>query len=61
MNSVLVTGCAGFIGFHLSNRLLELGFRVVGLDNLSPYYDEGLKAARPGDSSIKERLSFRQG
>jgi UDP-glucuronate 4-epimerase len=46
MNSVLVTGCAGFIGFHVSSRLLELGFRVTGLDNLSPYYDDGLKAAR---------------
>jgi len=46
MNSVLVTGCAGFIGFHVSSRLLELGFRVIGLDNLSPYYDDGLKAAR---------------
>jgi UDP-glucuronate 4-epimerase len=46
MDRVLVTGCAGFIGFHLSNKLLELGFSVLGLDNLSPYYDEGLKAAR---------------
>jgi UDP-glucuronate 4-epimerase len=43
---ILVTGCAGFIGFHVSKRLLELGHGVLGLDNLSPFYDEGLKAAR---------------
>jgi UDP-glucuronate 4-epimerase len=44
--AVLVTGSAGFIGFHLSRRLLERGESVVGLDNLNPYYDPKLKAAR---------------
>lgn len=43
---VLVTGCAGFIGYHVALRLLADGCRVVGLDNLSPYYDAGLKRAR---------------
>ncbi len=43
---VLVTGAAGFIGFHLSARLLERGTAVVGLDNLNPYYDPALKRAR---------------
>ncbi len=43
---VLVTGAAGFIGFHLAGRLLGAGVPVVGLDNLSPYYDVGLKEAR---------------
>jgi UDP-glucuronate 4-epimerase len=43
---VLVTGCAGFIGYHMALRLLDGGRRVVGLDNLSPYYDGGLKRAR---------------
>ena len=43
---VLVTGCAGFIGFHLSRRLLDEGQPVVGLDNLNDYYDVGLKHAR---------------
>jgi UDP-glucuronate 4-epimerase len=42
----LVTGAAGFIGFHLAKRLLELGRRVVGLDNLNSYYDPKLKNAR---------------
>jgi UDP-glucuronate 4-epimerase len=43
---MLVTGAAGFIGFHTARRLLERGEEVVGLDNLNIYYDPGLKAAR---------------
>src|SRR6185437_11745030 len=45
-NPVLVTGAAGFIGFHVSQRLLEQGRRVLGIDNLNAFYNEGLKAAR---------------
>ena len=45
-NSVLVTGAAGFIGYHLSARLLQEGYSVTGIDNLNPYYDIGLKKAR---------------
>ncbi len=44
--TVLVTGAAGFIGFHVAKRLLEEGHSVVGLDNLNAYYDPGLKDAR---------------
>jgi UDP-glucuronate 4-epimerase len=44
--SVLVTGAAGFIGFHVSQALLARGDAVVGIDNLSPYYDVALKRAR---------------
>jgi len=43
---VLVTGAAGFIGFHLSRRLLDQGVAVVGIDNLNPYYDVILKKDR---------------
>jgi UDP-glucuronate 4-epimerase len=43
---VLVTGSAGFIGYHVSQRLLERGDTVVGLDNLNAYYDVSLKEAR---------------
>ena len=38
-DSLLVTGCAGFVGFHFARRLLEAGKPVVGLDNLNDYYD----------------------
>lgn len=44
--TILVTGCAGFIGAHVAHALLARGERVVGLDNLDPYYDPGLKQAR---------------
>lgn len=43
---ILVTGTAGFIGFHLAKKLLELGHDVVGLDNINDYYDVNLKYAR---------------
>ena len=45
-HTVLVTGAAGFIGFHLSRMLLEKGNQVIGVDNLNPYYDVSLKKAR---------------
>jgi UDP-glucuronate 4-epimerase len=45
-NNILVTGAAGFIGFHLTRRLLDMGFSVTGVDNLNPYYDVRLKQAR---------------
>jgi len=43
---ILVTGCAGFIGFHLTNRLLAEGETIIGIDNLNSYYDVKLKQAR---------------
>jgi UDP-glucuronate 4-epimerase len=42
----LLTGCAGFIGFHVTRRLLKEGYEVVGVDNLNSFYNEGLKDAR---------------
>ena len=42
----LVTGAAGFIGSHVSKRLLDAGHQVVGIDNLNDYYDVNLKLAR---------------
>ena len=49
---VLVTGTAGFIGFHVATRLLERGDTVVGLDNINDYYDVNLKYARLAESGI---------
>ena len=46
MKTILVTGAAGFIGHFVSERLLNLGYRVVGIDNLNDYYDPLLKEAR---------------
>ena len=43
---ILVTGAAGFIGYHVARRLLERGETVLGLDNLNDYYDVRLKKAR---------------
>ncbi len=46
MNKVLITGAAGFIGFHLSRKLLDHGYQVVGLDVINDYYDINLKYSR---------------
>ena len=48
MNSskILITGAAGFIGYHLCKSLLEDGYEVLGIDNLNDYYDTNLKQAR---------------
>jgi UDP-glucuronate 4-epimerase len=43
---IVLTGAAGFIGFHLSQQLLELGYQVIGMDNLNDYYDPELKKSR---------------
>ena len=43
---ILITGAAGFIGFHLAKRLITEGYQIVGLDNINDYYDVNLKYAR---------------
>ncbi|MCL3779137.1 NAD-dependent epimerase [Prolixibacteraceae bacterium JC049] len=49
---ILVTGAAGFIGYHLTKRLLERGDEVVGIDNINDYYDVRLKYARLNENGI---------
>jgi len=67
-DTILVTGAAGFIGFHVANRLLTDGRRVLGLDNLNAYYDPALKQARldelakhPAFGFVKLDLADRSG
>lgn len=55
---ILVTGAAGFIGFHTSKKLLDRGDQVIGLDNLNDYYDVGLKKARLGMLEQYPAFSF---
>lgn len=58
---ILVTGSAGFIGFHLSKRLLEDGYEVVGVDNLNDYYEISLKEARNAILKKHPDYSFYKG
>tara|TARA_B100000575_G_C23089154_1_gene627849 strand:- start:345 stop:1304 length:960 start_codon:yes stop_codon:yes gene_type:complete len=58
MKRVLVTGCSGFIGMHLSKNLLEDGFFVCGVDNMNDYYDVSLKEARLNLLYEYENFSF---
>ncbi len=51
---ILITGAAGFIGFHLVRSLIELGERVVGLDNINDYYDVNLKYSRLNEVGIEK-------
>jgi UDP-glucuronate 4-epimerase len=56
MSKILVTGAAGFIGFHVSQKLLDRGETVIGLDNLNDYYDVTLKSDRL--AQLKDRDNF---
>ena len=55
MKKVLVTGTAGFIGFHLTKRFVDEDFEVIGLDIINDYYDVNLKYARLEELGISRK------
>jgi len=61
MRTILVTGAAGFIGYHVAMRLLERGDAVVGVDNLNTYYDPSLKRARLARLLAHPAFTFTRG
>ena len=52
---ILITGVAGFIGFHLANNLLKTNNKIYGIDNLNNYYDVSLKKARLKELNKKKK------
>jgi len=58
MRKILITGAAGFIGYHLCSRLMEQGDRVVGIDNINDYYDVNLKLNRLKQIEGKRNFTF---
>jgi UDP-glucuronate 4-epimerase len=59
--TTIVTGVAGFIGFHVANALLQRGERVIGIDNLNPYYEISLKEARLNQIQSHAGFAFYRG
>ena len=57
---ILITGCAGFIGFHLTRKAVMLGYQVIGVDNLNDYYDVSLKKTRLQLLNDLPGFTFRQ-
>lgn len=58
-SKLLITGTAGFIGFHLARKLITEGYKVVGLDNINDYYDINLKYSRLNDTGIlKDKIKY---
>ena len=58
MQKLLVTGAAGFIGFHVATQCLKAGMQVIGLDNLNEYYDVSLKRARLEQLHVFDNFEF---
>jgi len=61
LKSILITGVSGFIGFHLSKKLLEQNYTLIGIDNLNSYYDVNLKLNRLEQLSYLDNFTFIKG
>lgn len=59
-SKILITGAAGFIGFHLTQKVIDLGYSVTGIDNLNDYYDVSLKQSRLNFLKGLKNFTFRQ-
>ena len=59
MKKIVVTGHAGFIGYHLANKLIDLGYNVIGIDSLNDYYDIDLKKARLKNLETKNSKNYK--
>ena len=55
---ILITGAAGFIGFHLSKKLLDQSYQVIGIDNLNDYYNPELKDSRLEQLNIYDNFNY---
>ena len=58
---IILTGCAGFIGFHVAKNLLERGDHVIGIDNVNSYYDVNLKQSRLAQLETQSQFKFYKG
>ena len=58
--NILVTGSAGFIGYHLTKRLCSEGFSVTGIDNINEYYDPSLKQSRLSQLKSFDNFNFQK-
>ena len=56
--SILITGSAGFIGYHLTEKLLKKNINVIGIDNINNYYDTKLKKNRINDLKKNKKFKF---
>ena len=61
MNKILITGCAGFIGSHLTDKLLAKGNIVIGIDNFDDFYSRSLKEKNLADSLLNSNFTFIEG
>jgi len=59
MSKILVTGVAGFIGFHTTQKLIKLGYSVIGIDNINDYYSQGIKKKRLKDLKKKNFFFYK--
>ena len=60
MKKILITGIAGFIGYHLAEKLLNNNYHIIGIDNLNDYYDPTLKKARLNNLNKFSNFEFQK-